>query len=117
MKLLVDMNLSPEWAPFLNARGFEAVHWSEVGDWSAEDRVILQWALERDHIVFTNDLDFGRLLALTYARGPSVIQIRGADLLPESLGEVLVSTLESCERALLEGALLVVDRASPKTSA
>ena len=28
MKLVVDMNLSPEWLPFLHAHGFEAVHWS-----------------------------------------------------------------------------------------
>jgi predicted nuclease of predicted toxin-antitoxin system len=27
MKLLVDMNLSPDWAPLLNSCGWEAVHW------------------------------------------------------------------------------------------
>jgi hypothetical protein len=32
MKVLVDMNLSPTWAPFLKGEGIEAVHWSAVGD-------------------------------------------------------------------------------------
>jgi hypothetical protein len=28
MKLLVDMNLGPQWIPFLDQQGFEATHWS-----------------------------------------------------------------------------------------
>lgn len=31
-RILVDMNLSPLWATFLVDHGFEAVHWSSVGD-------------------------------------------------------------------------------------
>jgi predicted nuclease of predicted toxin-antitoxin system len=31
MKFLIDMNLSPLWVPFLANQGFEAVHWSTVG--------------------------------------------------------------------------------------
>jgi len=37
MKILVDMNLSPEWARFLAEAGFEAVHWSKVGSKTATD--------------------------------------------------------------------------------
>jgi predicted nuclease of predicted toxin-antitoxin system len=31
-KVLVDMNLSPEWVPLLIGCGFEAIHWSTVGN-------------------------------------------------------------------------------------
>jgi hypothetical protein len=31
MKLLIDMNLSPRWVPFLAASQVEAIHWSSVG--------------------------------------------------------------------------------------
>jgi predicted nuclease of predicted toxin-antitoxin system len=31
IKILVDMNLSPEWVPALVREGWEAVHWSAVG--------------------------------------------------------------------------------------
>lgn len=112
MKLLIDMNLTPEWVPFFKSRGFEAIHWSQIGAWDAQDTEILDWARGREHVVFTNDLDFGRLLALTVARGPSVLQIRGADLLPESAGEEIVAALQGSREVLIEGALLVVDRGS-----
>jgi predicted nuclease of predicted toxin-antitoxin system len=32
MKILLDMNLSPQWVRFLEQEGFEATHWSTVGD-------------------------------------------------------------------------------------
>lgn len=41
MKLLVDMNLSPGWVDTLAQAGFEAVHWSRLGDVKASDREIM----------------------------------------------------------------------------
>ena len=52
MKFLVDMNLSPSWVDFLARAGFEAVHWSDVGVGEASDFELMQWAAERDHVVF-----------------------------------------------------------------
>jgi len=63
MKILLDMNLSPVWVQFLTEKGFEAVHWSQIGDPKAKDPVIMQWARANDHIVFTHDLGFSALLA------------------------------------------------------
>ena len=65
-KLLVDVNLSPEWVPVLQKYGWQAVHWSLVGDPRASDRVIMDWAAARDYVVFTHDLDFGTMLALSH---------------------------------------------------
>lgn len=75
LRIVVDMNLSPEWAPLLEQAGWPAVHWSAVGDPRADDATIMAWALTHRHVVFTHDLDFGTALALTHAGGPSVIQI------------------------------------------
>ena len=36
MKILIDMNLSPKWAGFLNENGIEAVHWNRQ-DWQPCD--------------------------------------------------------------------------------
>jgi predicted nuclease of predicted toxin-antitoxin system len=44
MKLLIDMNLSPDWVEALTAEGIEAVHWVNVGSASASDREIMVWA-------------------------------------------------------------------------
>ena len=36
----------------------------------------MKWAVTHGYIVFTNDLDFGTLLAITQANAPSVIQVQ-----------------------------------------
>ena len=108
-KLLVDMNLSPEWVPALKRCGWQAVHWSTVGDPRASDREIMDWAASREYIVFTHDLDFGTMLALSHATGPSVLQVRANDILPDHLEAAVVSTLNKHEADLISGALIVID--------
>jgi predicted nuclease of predicted toxin-antitoxin system len=54
-------------------------------------------------------LDFGAMLALTHATGPSVLQVRGQSILPEDLGSVVVAALRQHDAALAAGALVVVD--------
>ena len=105
------MNLSPDWVPELEAAGYESVHWSTVGDPRECDRVIMEWALTNAYIVFTNDLDFGAILAATQAIAPSVLQIRGQDILPSSIGSLVISVLRQFEAVLETGALVSVDRA------
>ncbi|MCY3607343.1 MAG: DUF5615 family PIN-like protein [Acidimicrobiaceae bacterium] len=107
--MLIDMNLSPEWVDSLSKEGWEAVHWSEVGDPRATDREIMDWALANAYIVFTHDLDFGTMLALTHDRGPSVLQARAENVLPLQLGPTVIAALEQHRSDLLAGALVVVD--------
>ena len=95
MKLLVDMNLSPDWVPLLEQAGFEVLHWSSVGNHTAPDREIMQWARDNRSIVFTHDLDFGILLAHTQANGPSVIQVRAQDVSPAHLGKLVLAALST----------------------
>ena len=112
MRLLVDVCLSTDWIPFLVERGIEALHWSSVGPRSADDQVIFAHAAEHGYIIFTHDLDFGTLLALTAASGPSVIQARVDDTSVEAIGEVVIDLVRQCEKPLSEGALatLMPDR-------
>jgi predicted nuclease of predicted toxin-antitoxin system len=109
LRLVIDMNLSPDWVPALAAAGWPAVHWSVVGDGRATDRMIMDWAKANDYVVLTHDLDFGTLLALTHARGPSVIQIRGQNVLPDYLSPLVLESLRQHADSLLAGALMVID--------
>ncbi|OFV97568.1 MAG: hypothetical protein A3H28_12630 [Acidobacteria bacterium RIFCSPLOWO2_02_FULL_61_28] len=111
MKLLIDMNLSPLWAAVLDQHGWEAVHWSTIGDPRASDRTILAWALTNEYVVFTHDLDFGALLAATRARGPSVIQVRAQDVTPEHLVKTVVDALHQYGALLESGALVSIEEA------
>ena len=109
MKLLLDMNLSPTWVRFLEENGFEAVHWSTTGEPTATDAVIMAWARDRGFVVITHDLDFSALLAYTEALGPSVIQIRTQDVLPDAVGSDVVRVLRDHHAALDQGAIISVD--------
>lgn len=69
----------------------------------------MNWALMNGYVVFTHDLDFGAILATSQARGPSVIQVRAQDVMPEHLEPIMVAALRQHETALDEGALIIVD--------
>ena len=109
VKLLIDMNLSPTWVPALNELGWNAIHWSDIGDPRASDQAIMAWAVQNDHVVFTHDLDFGTMLALSGATAPSILQVRSRDVLPQRLAVVVAATLRQHEGDLASGALVVVD--------
>lgn len=111
LKILIDMNLSPEWCEVFRTIGWEAQHWSEIGERTTEDATIMQWALTNSYVVFTHDLDFGAILAATKASGPSVVQLRVQNILPETLSSTVIAVFQRHEEVLQAGALLVVDHA------
>jgi predicted nuclease of predicted toxin-antitoxin system len=110
MKILVDMNLSPEWIAVLDKSGFESIHWSSLGESSASDNEILAWARTNGYVVFTHDLDFGAILAATKAKYPSVLQVRTQDVSPNCLESLVISVLKQFQDKLTEGALISIDR-------
>jgi predicted nuclease of predicted toxin-antitoxin system len=76
VKVLVDMNLSPEWLAVLAAAGFAAVHWQSVGSPAAPDEDLFGWAEKNRHVLLTQDLDFSQLLFRTRGGSPSVVLVR-----------------------------------------
>ena len=109
IRILIDMNLSPDWVPLLQGHGWPAVHWSTVGDPRATDRTIMDWAVANGYIVFTHDLDCGTIPALTHATGPSVLQVRADDVLRDHLEGVVIAALTQHDESLASGALVVVN--------
>jgi predicted nuclease of predicted toxin-antitoxin system len=109
MKLLLDMNLSPRLAELLQAKGFEAVHLSEVGPANSPDRDVLDWAAERGFVVVTADLDFPAILAATKSGRPSVIVIRNENLAPEASVGPLTGAISAAKDQLEAGAVVSLD--------
>jgi predicted nuclease of predicted toxin-antitoxin system len=105
------MNLSPTWLDVFAEAGWEAYHWSSVGDHSASDREILKWAADNGCIVFTHDLEFGALLASTGYRIPSVVQLRGHETSPSKMGHAVVLAVKALAEELEAGALVTIDAA------
>ncbi len=105
------MNLSPSWVEALAAMGFQAAHWSQVGDPRASDRTLLEYARAGGYVVFTNDLDFGTILAASTESSPSVIQVRATDLTPAHLGPLVETALRQHAAWLGAGALITIEAA------
>jgi predicted nuclease of predicted toxin-antitoxin system len=114
MKILVDMNLSPEWVPVLKGQGWEAIHWSRIGNPGAPDQEILTWAKSNGHIVLTHDLDFGAILAATGWKSPSVIQLRVQDINPQHIQNLVTQVMHQFRQYLQEGALISIDEKRPR---
>jgi len=109
MKLLVDMNLSPRWCVALAAYGIEAVHWSDIGAGDEADEAIMRYARDKGYVVLTHDLDFGVLLALTHASGPSVVQLRTPDPMAARVAPKVAQALTQHRVTIESGALVTVD--------
>ena len=103
------MSLTPEWTTFLRQNGVDAQHWSRMGNARAPDSEIMAFARDHGYVVLTHDLDFGHLLAVTNASGPSVIQIRTQDPTPAAAGSFLLSALENLETQLVRGVLVTIE--------
>jgi predicted nuclease of predicted toxin-antitoxin system len=108
MRLLVDMNLSPEWVSLLETFGWESIHWSQIGKPNAPDGELFDWAREKDHVVLTQDLDFSQLLYATQLSGPSVVLLRLDNEFDSKARDHVMVALKAAQQALSEGALLTV---------
>jgi len=108
MKLLLDLNLSPDWVPVLTAAGWQACHWSAVGSLKAPDSLIQTWARRHHHLLITRGLDYPQLVYQTAAAGPSVILLRMRDEFDPAGRAAVVRAIEHAGDALKSGAILVI---------
>lgn len=108
------MNLSPGWVGFLRGEGFEATHWSEVGDPRAPDPTIMAWARDHGGVVVTQDVGFSVLVALAHRTGPSVVLLRAQDVFPVAIGSTLVRVLREQADQLERGAIVTLDEAGAR---
>jgi predicted nuclease of predicted toxin-antitoxin system len=59
-------------------------------------------------VVFSHDLDFSALLAATRATGPSVVQVRTQDVMPEAIGRDVVRVLRLRSAEIEQGAVVSI---------
>jgi len=111
MRILIDMNLSPEWVPYLQRMSIESLHWSTAGLATAPDSQIFDYAVANGWAIFTHDLDFGAILAARNTAAPSVIQLRSQEVLPAAIGGLVVRAIRASESYLERGALITVEPA------
>jgi predicted nuclease of predicted toxin-antitoxin system len=117
MKILLDMNLSPNWKEFLEKNEYITLHWTEIGEKTAPDSEIFDWASKENYIIFLflpTILIFGAILAFTNAIKPSVVQVSTQDVTLDYLGETFLLLLKKFEIQLKEGAIVTFDEEKMK---
>jgi predicted nuclease of predicted toxin-antitoxin system len=109
VKIIIDMNLSPDWVAVLRNAGHEAVHWSEIGPQNADDEEIVVRAERDGAMIMTRDLDFGAYLVLAGRTRPSVIQVRAKRTSADRYADLVLKALHQTRFELEQGALVTVD--------
>jgi predicted nuclease of predicted toxin-antitoxin system len=109
--VLLDQGIPRDAATILRERGFDCTHVGEIGMAKAADPEILALARERDAIIVTLDADFHAFLAVSSARGPSVIRLRVQGLDGLATAMVILKTIENFHHELSAGALVTVKSA------
>ena len=108
MKFLLDMGLAQSTARSLRQQGYDAVHLRDQGLQTLADEEIIDKARAEDRIILAHDLDFGRLVALSGERLPSVITFRLNDMRPVVVSRHLEEVILRFATELVKGALISV---------
>ena len=107
----MDNALSPLVAEGLRKAGYDAVHVRALGMQKAEDEEIFAWCAAEGRAVVSADTDFGTLLALRKAIGPSVVLFRGrSPRRPDEQVRLLLMNLPDVREDLKAGAVVVIEK-------
>jgi predicted nuclease of predicted toxin-antitoxin system len=110
VRFLVDEALQDRLAERLADAGHDASHVRVIGMQGAMDEDVLACADRESRVLVATDTDFGTILALSGAGGPSVLLLRGiGDTIDERLRAILAA-VQVVEDELMKGAVAVIER-------
>lgn len=110
MKFLLDMPVSSSLLDVLRSYGHEGVHAHQIGKARASDEELLALARQEERVIVTADLDFPRLLALSFAVGPGIILFRGGNYSDEEMRNLLERVFKEVPPENLKNSICVVDQ-------
>ncbi len=107
MKVLVDMNLSPLWVSFLIERGFDAFTGRSLGRLTHRTRKSWSSPKPATSLYLPTTWISEGFSRCTIEVGP--VQIRTQDVLPSTIGQLVIDALNAARTHLEVGALVTVD--------
>jgi len=109
MRLLANMNISPETVNVLQEKGLDIIRVSQILPPTSSDAEILELARRQNRVLVTQDLDFSALLALGGFDSPSLITVRMTVSDPDAVTEKLLKLLPEIQDVLPKGCAISVD--------
>ena len=108
IRLLLDMGIAQSTGQNLKSKGYDVVHLSEQGLERLPDDRIVAKAQDEERAIVTQDLDFGRIVALSGHSVPSIVTLRLSNMTPARVNIALQAALEDAAQSLEDGALVTV---------
>jgi Uncharacterized protein conserved in bacteria len=109
VKLLLDESLQHALAAALTDAGHDVVHVVDLDMHGAPDQDVLAAAAADGRTLITADTDFGTLLALSNAAGPSVVLLRRSGRRTAERAELVLTVIELVAARLERGAVVTVE--------
>jgi len=102
------MGISRTTGNYLEELGYDTTHLINENMETASDAEILNKALNEKRIILTHDLDFGKLLATSGTKSPSVVIFRLKNMRPDNVNNFCKRILDRFADAIEKGAILSV---------
>ncbi|MEX2627870.1 MAG: DUF5615 family PIN-like protein [Ilumatobacteraceae bacterium] len=110
MRFLLDENQSPAIVGLLVEAGHDVVHVRDLDMRGSPDVAVLAAASAADRVVISADTDFGELLAVSNARGPSILLLRRQQQRRAlEIAALILANLDDVAEDLRAGAIVVID--------
>ncbi len=109
MKFLADVNISRLVVERLRSEGYSVARVSEIMDPRTPDQEIISEARRRGAVVISFDQDFGAILAVSGATGPSLVNLRVTYTDVERVATAIATVARMTETDLLAGAVVTLD--------
>jgi predicted nuclease of predicted toxin-antitoxin system len=107
-KLYLDQMLRLDVAVALHSEGYDVLRASEVGQSRADDRQILEKAIEENRILITLDEHFGDWVILPLSRHPGVIRLKVNPATSDNIISILLPFLRLYSFEQLKNQLVIL---------
>jgi len=107
-KLYLDQMLRLDVAVALRSEGYDVLRASEVGQSRADDRQILEKAIEENRILITLDEHFGDWVILPLSRHPGVIRLKVNPATSDNIINILLPFLRLYSFEQLKNQLVIL---------
>lgn len=109
MNFLLDENISPHTAFYLEKLGHKAIHLGDVNLKGATDEKVIEYAKKNTLILITIDRDFGNILDYPPGSHAGIIRLKLRYMPSKIVNSVLKSFLEEMKPEDLSGNLIIVE--------
>ena len=108
IRLMADMNISPQTVSALQQQGWDIIRVPDVLPANTSDEEILNFCRQENRAIVSFDLDFSMLVALSGGDRPSLITLRLSSTNPEVVTQRLLEVVPQIEAELQQGSVVKI---------